>query len=84
MLARRGLGRVLIEGGGRLVSAFLAAGQLDRLFLTIAPILLGDGVPGVRLSAPDALADALRPRPRSFRLGQDLCFAVDTHPADVN
>lgn len=83
VLARRGLGRVLVEGGGRLVSAFLAAGQLDRLFLTIAPILLGEGVPGVRLTGPDALADAVRPRPRSFRLGQDLCFEFNLRaPAD--
>ena len=77
VLARRGLGRVLVEGGGRLVSAFLAAGQLDRLFVTIAPLLLGDGVPGVRLPGSDALADAVRPRPRSFRLGDDLCFELN-------
>lgn len=33
LLAERGLGRVLVEGGGRIVSAFLTAGVLDRLFL---------------------------------------------------
>ncbi len=71
-LARRGLGRVLIEGGGRLVSSFVAARELDRLFVTITPTLVGDGVPGLRFDGEDALSDALRPRPRSFRLGADV------------
>lgn len=72
-LHERGLGRVLVEGGGRTVSAFLAAGRLDRLYLTIAPLLIGDGVPGVRFGGTDALVGALRGASRRFVLGEDVC-----------
>jgi 3,4-dihydroxy 2-butanone 4-phosphate synthase / GTP cyclohydrolase II len=77
MLRRRGLGRVLVEGGGRTVSGFLAAGVLDRLYLTTAPILVGDGVPGVRFTGADLLADALTGSVRRFSLGLDHCTVFD-------
>lgn len=76
-LAARGLGRVLVEGGGRLVSSFLEADAVDRLFITVAPILFGDGTPGVRFPGANAVADARRGRPTSFRLGSDVCVALD-------
>lgn len=73
-LRARGLRRVLVEGGGRTVSTFLAAGALDRLFLTTVPVLLGDGVPGVRVPAVDTVADAPRWPLRRFPLGDDTCL----------
>lgn len=76
-LAERGLGRVLIEGGGRTVSRFLTAGAIDHLFLTVAPVLIGDGVPGVRFSGADRLDGAVRPPSRSFPLGPDTCLHFD-------
>ncbi len=72
-LARRGLRRVLVEGGGRTVSGFLAAGTLHRLYLTTAPLLIGDGVPGIRFPGADHLSGALRAPVRRFVLGDDLC-----------
>jgi GTP cyclohydrolase II len=76
-LANRGLQRVLVEGGGVTVSAFLAAHAVDRLYVTIAPLLIGDGVPGVRFEGADRLSDALRPPTRRFDLGGDVCFELD-------
>ncbi|HEY5788355.1 MAG TPA: GTP cyclohydrolase II [Microlunatus sp.] len=76
-LAMRGLGRVLVEGGGRTVSTFLAAGVLDRLYLTTAPRLIGDGVPGIRFDGSDRLADAVSAPIRRFELGGDLCTVFD-------
>lgn len=76
-LADRGLGRVLIEGGGRTVSQFFAADVLDRLFLTTAPVLIGDGVPGLRFTGADRLADALRAPTRRFLFGEDTCTEFD-------
>lgn len=72
-LARRGLQRVLVEGGGRTVSGFLEAGELHRLYLTTAPLLIGDGVPGIRFDGADHLTGALRAPVRRFVLGDDLC-----------
>jgi GTP cyclohydrolase II len=76
-LADRGLCRVLVEGGGRTVSAFLAADALDRIYVTTAPLLVGDGVPGLRFPGSDRLADALRAPSRRFMLGEDVCFELD-------
>jgi riboflavin biosynthesis pyrimidine reductase len=73
MLFGRGLQKVLIEGGGRTVSRFLADGALDRLYLTTAPILVGEGVPGVRFAGADALTEARSAPVRRFVFGQDIC-----------
>lgn len=76
-LADRGLRRVLVEGGGVTVSRFLQAGALDLLYLTVAPVLLGDGVPGLRFPGPTRMDGARRPAVRVFPLGQDTLFATD-------
>ena len=76
-LAARGLHRVLVEGGGHTVSRFLAAGALDRLHLTVAPLFIGAGRRGIGLPAVDSLADALRPAARRFPLGEDVLFDLE-------
>ena len=73
-LRARGLRRVLVEGGGVTVSRFLQAGALDRLHVTVAPLLIGSGRPALTLPPIASLARALRPRCRHFRLGEDLLF----------
>lgn len=73
LLRERGLGRLLVEGGGRVVSSFLAAREIDRLYLTTAPLLIGDGVPGVRFEGTDSLAGAVKGRSRRWLLGEDVC-----------
>ncbi len=77
MLADRGLGRVLVEGGGVTVSRFLDAGVLDRFYLTSAPLLIGDGVPGIRFDGEDSLSQAMRPTVRRYQLGEDVCSEID-------
>ena len=73
ILRARGLEKVLIEGGGKTVSRFLEAGLLDRLYLTTTPVLVGDGIPGIRFVGADTLADARTAPVRRFAFGQDLC-----------
>lgn len=75
-LASVGLRRVFVEGGGRTVSRFLAAGCLDRLHLTLAPLLLGAGVPGFTLKGVAQPADALRVEYALHRLGGDLLLDI--------
>ncbi|MFD5558190.1 RibD family protein [Streptomyces sp. NPDC127068] len=77
VLNRRGLGRVLVEGGGVTVSRFLHAGALERLYVTVAPVLLGDGVPGLRFDGPDVMRAARRPPLRRAFLGEDTLFEFD-------
>ena len=75
-LAARGLRRVFVEGGGITVSRFLAAGALDRLHVTIAPLLLGGGVPSFHLPPAALLAEALRFEWTVHRLGADLLLDI--------
>ena len=61
MLGKRGLTRVLVEGGGRLAAALLRAQLIDRLVWFHAPLLLGgDGVPAVAGLDIGALANMPR------------------------
>ncbi|MDH2443758.1 dihydrofolate reductase family protein [Amnibacterium sp. CER49] len=41
-LATRGVGRLLVEGGGAVLTQFLADGLADELQLSVAPVLVGD------------------------------------------
>ncbi len=41
-LARRGVGRVLVEGGSRILTALLVAELVDEMYVAIAPFFLGD------------------------------------------
>ena len=40
-LARRGIERLVVEGGGEVNAAFLEAGVVDEVHLTLCPLLLG-------------------------------------------
>jgi riboflavin biosynthesis pyrimidine reductase len=75
-LAARGLRRVLVEGGGITVSRFLAAGALDRLHVTIAPLLIGSGIPAFTLAEATTLTDVLRFDWSVHRLGADLLVDI--------
>jgi diaminohydroxyphosphoribosylaminopyrimidine deaminase / 5-amino-6-(5-phosphoribosylamino)uracil reductase len=73
-LAARGCAFLFIEGGGITISRFLSAGALDRLQLTVAPIILGSGRPSLTLPEIAVPAEGLRPRLRQMRLGQDVLY----------
>ena len=76
-LAARGLNKVLVEGGGNLVSAFVAAGALDRLHVAVAPLITGKGRPGLSLPGVADLTGALRPPARTYPMGADILFDLD-------
>jgi diaminohydroxyphosphoribosylaminopyrimidine deaminase / 5-amino-6-(5-phosphoribosylamino)uracil reductase len=76
-LRQRGHARIFVEGGGRTVSAFLEARLLDRLQIAVAPFLIGNGRPAIRLSGPERLGDCARPPRRVYRMGADILFDFD-------
>jgi riboflavin-specific deaminase-like protein len=81
LLAGRGLRRIFVEGGGRTVSAFLAAGLLDHLHLTVAPLILGSGIPAFTLPEAARIEDGVRFGWRVFPLGQDILCDIALHRA---
>lgn len=74
LLVARGCKAVLVEGGGVTISRFLEAGVLDRLHLTVAPMVLGQGRSGLALPGAGQIDSALRPLVRHFPLGDDMLF----------
>ena len=73
-LAARGLYWLFIEGGGVTISNFLRANCLDRLQITVAPLLLGSGRPSITLPPISEPGLGLRPPIRRLSLGADTLF----------
>jgi diaminohydroxyphosphoribosylaminopyrimidine deaminase/5-amino-6-(5-phosphoribosylamino)uracil reductase len=73
-LGKRGLTRILCEGGGQLAAALLSADLVDTIVTYTAGIAIGaEGVPVVGRLNTDALADARRFRLAGVeRVGADL------------
>ncbi len=71
-----GLRRIVVEGGKTTVTRLLAAGMLDRVQVSVAPVLLGPGS-ALRLSPIEAFKEALAPSCRHFRLGADAFLDFD-------
>ena len=78
-LSRRGVASVLVEGGGVVAGRLLKEGVVDRLYLMVAPLWLGEegvaafaGVPAARIE------DAPRWRTAERRaLGDDTLLVLD-------
>lgn len=73
-LARRGILSLLVEGGGQVAAAFLAANRVDRAAFFVAPKLVGaGGVPAVGALPVGRMGEALAlSGVRVRRLGDDV------------
>lgn len=82
-LGAREVRSIMVEGGGRLIGAFMRARAWQELWIYRAPMVLGEGRPAVAGLELESVADAARLkllRHRSF--GDDeLCVYVPT-PSD--
>lgn len=76
LLRARGLRRIFVEGGGVTVSRFLAAGALDRLHVTVAPLVMGGGVPAFPLPPVDRLEEGRRFAWTVHRIGADILLDI--------
>jgi diaminohydroxyphosphoribosylaminopyrimidine deaminase / 5-amino-6-(5-phosphoribosylamino)uracil reductase len=82
-LFERGLGRILVEGGARTISTFIAEGCVDRLHVLVAPMLIGSGRPGLELPPITSLGEALRPPTRVHVLEDgDVLFDCALKPGE--
>jgi riboflavin-specific deaminase-like protein len=75
-LAAEGLTRLFVEGGGVTISRFLAAGCLDRLHVTVAPVLLGSGIPAFTLPQAGRIEDGLRTRFHVHPMDPDILLDI--------
>ncbi len=83
-LAERGVGSVLCEGGGVLAASLLTGRLVDRLYLFVAPVVIGDGgvpafphaagaIPGARTPPAGGWQARLDP----VRFGSDTLIVLD-------
>ncbi|VFB00559.1 RibD family protein [Nocardia cyriacigeorgica] len=74
-LGDRGIGRLMVEGGTRILTGFLAADLVDELLLAIAPLIVGDaGAP--RVLEPADFPGGARRRMRLAEVGRAGDVAV--------
>jgi riboflavin-specific deaminase-like protein len=76
-LRRAGMRRILIEGGADTLSRFIAARCLDRLHVTVAPVMLGAGGPGIELPPLERADQAHRMPTRVHKIEDDVLFDCD-------
>lgn len=81
-LAQRGLRVLFVEGGGVTVSRFIQQGCMDRLHLSIAPVIIGDGRPGLSLPAHALMRECPRPPGRVHAMGADVLWDLDLRALD--
>ena len=77
-LFREGIRSVLVEGGARVITSFLATGLADRLVVGISPRVLGTGTEAVRDLGITEVARSIRLDHRTVHvLGEDMLVAGD-------
>ncbi|WP_176086105.1 RibD family protein [Martelella sp. HB161492] len=83
-LNSRGLNRILVEGGAGTIRHFIAEGQVDRLHVAVAPLIIGAGPSGINLAAVATLAEAMRPPVTVYDLGSDTLFDCCLRPQPLS
>ena len=79
-----GIRSVFVEGGPTLASAFIAAGLADRLYIYLAPVLLGGDKVALGDLGVGTLADRVDLNISSVaRLGADIFITATTNRKDV-
>jgi len=74
-LGKAGVASVLIEGGARVFSAYLAAQLVDKVLIFIAPRIFRNGLPAVQESGITSLEGAVGfERVQYERVGTDMLF----------
>jgi diaminohydroxyphosphoribosylaminopyrimidine deaminase/5-amino-6-(5-phosphoribosylamino)uracil reductase len=79
-LAEHGANSVLLEAGGTLAAAALAAGLVDRLYLFVAPCLIGGAQARTPVDGPGVAQLADRwpvMNLRTRRVGEELLIVGD-------
>jgi riboflavin-specific deaminase-like protein len=78
LLRDLGVGSLLVEGGGRVLTSMLRAAAVDRVVVSVSPIVLGSGVEAVGPLGVDRVADGIRLVNRSvFLAGDDVLMGFD-------
>jgi riboflavin-specific deaminase-like protein len=77
-LRRTGTESVLVEGGSKVITDLLACGLVDRVIVSISPLLIGSGTEAVNGLGINTIANGIRLDNRSVQsVGDDIIVAGD-------
>ena len=80
-LGARGIASLLVEGGASVITAMIRERRVSRLVVSIAPLVLGEGIAAVGDLDILRLRDALSFRRASFsQVGPDVIFDGELEP----
>jgi 3,4-dihydroxy 2-butanone 4-phosphate synthase/GTP cyclohydrolase II len=78
LLRSLGVGSLLVEGGGRVITSLLRAAVVDRIVVSLSPTIIGAGIEAVGPLGVDRVADGIRLVNRSvFLAGNDVLMGFD-------
>jgi 3,4-dihydroxy 2-butanone 4-phosphate synthase/GTP cyclohydrolase II len=71
VLRREGIETLLVEGGAQVITSLLAAGLVDRLIVSLSPIVMGTGLEGVGDLGSKSVGDSVVLTDRTVHLAGD-------------
>jgi riboflavin biosynthesis pyrimidine reductase len=78
ILRSEGTETLLVEGGSQVITSLLAAGCVDRLIVSLAPMIMGTGIQGVGDLGTRLVQESVTLENRSVHLvGTDVLIAGD-------
>jgi 3,4-dihydroxy 2-butanone 4-phosphate synthase/GTP cyclohydrolase II len=81
-LHEAGVQSLMVEGGAAVITSLLASRLIDRLVVSVSPVIIGAGVEAVHDLGVGRVTDGLRLSNRSVHpIGEDVLLSWDLHPA---
>jgi riboflavin biosynthesis pyrimidine reductase len=78
LLRRLRVASLLVEGGGRVITSLLQAAAVDRVVVSVSPMIIGAGVDAVGPLGVSRVSDGIRLVNRSVYLaGNDVLLGYD-------
>jgi riboflavin-specific deaminase-like protein len=75
ILYKKGIKKILIEGGSRVITSFLKAGLADRIVTVLSPKILGTGIESVGDMGIRNIKGALKVRLKDIKqFGEDIVY----------
>jgi len=77
-LGEMGIASVLLEGGPTLAGVAIASGEVDRVEVFVAPLIVGGGQGAIKGQGPELIKDAIRlPHMLVTPVGQDVLMSAN-------
>jgi len=80
-LRQAGVRSLMVEGGAGVITSLLSSRLVDRLVVSVSPVIIGAGVEAVRELGVGRITDGVQLSNRSVNvIGEDVLLSWDLHP----